>query len=72
MDGLIEGRNVHYVNEFGDHLAAIVSKVEDKAHGYCLLTIFKNTASLGSPVYSDFAFYSELKESKTWHFIERA
>jgi hypothetical protein len=79
MDGLTEGRIVHYVNDNGEHLPAIVVKVWDKENGTINLTVFSNhTTSALSLWGDDLAYartsvnYAEEPAVNTWHWIEKA
>ena len=80
MEGLIEGRIVHYVQAVTLHNAAIVAVVHDKVIGKVDLVVFDmsipiNTVTLlPEPKYIQphyFVPYSESKEPGTWHWIER-
>lgn len=87
MDGLTEGRIVHYVLPFdinrGSHRAAIVVRVwrdgEDKSlsNGLCQLNVFTDGSNDG-PIYSSGSYwatsvhFSENGEPGTWHWIERS
>lgn len=82
MDGLTEGRIVHYVMTNGEHRAAIVVKVWSKESGVSNLTVFTDwtndmKTSDGSPLQSGdmwetSVLYSEEPKPGTWHWIERA
>ncbi len=85
MEGLIEGRIVHYVAYNNRHLAAIVIGVTpDKVEGEWVtlptnrvdLALFTNmpnangVKNFGLQFHQDIG-YSENKEPGTWHWIER-
>ncbi len=83
MDGLTEGRIVHYVmnTKQGDqqHRPAIITRVWDKSFGTVNLTVFtdwendieKSSTQFGL-VWATSVRYSEDKENGTWHWIEKA
>ena len=73
MDGLIEGRIVHYVNQLGIHMAAVVTYVHSPAIGRVNLFAFlagRSTADEGCLKLS--VNYDELMAKGTWHWIEKA
>jgi hypothetical protein len=90
MEGLIEGRIVHYVlpngNSKGEHRPAIIVKVWPtmKESGTVNMLVFTDcnndvdsrdpqSASYGSGVaWATSVHYSEEKEPRTWHWIEKA
>ena len=81
MDGLTEGRVVHFVTERGDHRPAMVVKVwrdlQDRYPGYSNLQVFadgSNDGEWGKPnvVWETSVSYSEEPKPRTWHWIERA
>jgi len=83
MDGLIEGRIVHYVMESGDHRPAIVVQVMGKETGSVALTIFLaphdpepvthgNLLPVMIPLEGRYARYSPDNAPGTWHWIGRA
>lgn len=79
MDGLTEGRIVHFVMPNGDHRPAIIVRVWNKATGYVNLQVFTDGSN-------DFPFvtdgqsvqwetsieFSEEPKPRTWHWIEKA
>lgn len=72
MKGLIEGRIVHYVNQMGVHMAAIVTKVWND-QGCCNLFVFLAgiaTADEGCPKTS--INFDETMAKGTWHWVEQA
>lgn len=85
MDGLIEGRIVHFVFERelpdGDkkliHRPAIITKVWDLNNGCCNMQVFMdgyNDADLtDSPgvIWRTSILYSEEPKPYTWHWIEK-
>lgn len=85
MDGLTEGRMVHYVlphgRSQGEHRPAIVVKLcppEWNYHeGTVQLQVFTDGTNDGEQYASGMCWatsvqYSESKEPGTWHWIERA
>lgn len=81
MDGLIEGRIVHYVlpppgRNAGQHRGAMIVKVWDNL-GYVNLLVFQDGMNDGveygsGPTWVTSVHYSETKEPRTWHWIEKA
>lgn len=77
MEGLIEGRIVHFVVDdlLNIHRAAIVVNVNsrDKEKGTCDLFVFSMPQDErgGFFMYAE-AKYSETKEINTWHWVEKA
>jgi hypothetical protein len=80
MEGLIEGRIIHYVAYNGRHLAGMViglgaHLVDEPAKAD--LVIFTNMSNVngvknfGMQFHQDVQ-YSETKEPGTWHWIEKA
>lgn len=79
MDGLIEGRNIHFVAKAVDggdsnHYTALVTRVIDKNAGLIDLTMFDNRESSEAFARYWSVPYSEhpSSEGDSWHFIERA
>lgn len=80
MDGLTEGRMVHYVLQTGpsdgQHRPALVVKVWNKDTGVANLTVFpdwENDGLFGSgSFWATSVQYSEEPKPGTWHWIERA
>jgi hypothetical protein len=87
MDGLIEGRMVHFVMPSGEHRPAVVVRVwhiSDSPEGYSNLLVFVDGSndvkrSEGDPnkepvttIWETSVHYSENHEPRTWHWIERA
>lgn len=83
MDGLTEGRMVHYVLDRGpaegEHRPAIVTKVCPPEWGYedgaVQLTVFPDWSNDGfddGPCWATSIHFSETKEPGTWHWIEPA
>jgi hypothetical protein len=73
MEGLIEGRIVHYVAYNNRHLAAIVIGVSDKTIDIALFTNMANTngvKNFGLQFHQDIS-YSVDNKPGTWHWIER-
>lgn len=81
MDGLTEGRIVHFVMPNGDHRPAIVVKVWNKESGLVNLQVFTDGLN-DSPIHSDespglmWATSITPDESGqrggSWHWIEKA
>lgn len=76
MEGLTEGRNVHFVNEVGQHHAAIVAKILNRATGMVNLAVFDDN---GVAYNKTSVRYEEADPQahvalppNTWHWIERA
>lgn len=81
MDGLTEGRIVHYVLPHGpsrgEHRPAIVVKVWSKDMGTVNLQVFTDGSNDGENyaagvLWQTSIVYSEDKEPDTWHWIEPA
>lgn len=81
MEGLTEGRIVHYVlpdgPHQGEHRPAIVVKVWSKDVGTSNLQVFVDGENDGYPagtnvVWKTSITYSENPVSGTWHWIEKA
>jgi hypothetical protein len=75
MDGLIEGRIVHFVvdAEHNIHRAAIVVNVADKRQGIVDLFVFSMPSDeRGGFFMYVVALYDENKAINTWHWIEKA
>jgi len=77
MEGLTEGRIVHFVLENGQHRPAIVVKVWNKSTGYVNLQVFTDGGNDGEQ-YASGQYWatsvmpSETHEPRTWHWIEKA
>jgi len=80
MEGLVEGRMVHFVMPDGEHRAAVVVRVWrpqiPERPGYCNLSVFTDCGNDGPGNETGFRretsiIYSEAKEPNTWHWIER-
>ena len=78
MNGLIEGRIVHYVLPDGKHRPALVVNVWNKDKGECNLQVFLDDPNdrirkeeFYSPVWMGTIAYDELMSPNTWHWIER-
>lgn len=83
MDGLTEGRIVHYVMTTGEHRPAIVVKVWNKESGVVNLNVFTDwgndmKSSDGSPLKSGDIWATSVLPDEvekiigTWHWIEKA
>ena len=80
MEGLTEGRMVHFVMPDGEHRAAVIVRVwrpQTPANpGYSNLTVFTDWGNDGTGNETGLRretsiCYSEAKEPQTWHWIER-
>ena len=82
IEGIIEGRMVHYVLSNGEHRPGIIVKVWSKSSGCSNLQVFvDNTndapafippiAQVTGVYWVTSANYSEEPTPRTWHFIER-
>lgn len=73
MEGLTEGRMVHYVkgNPTGHHKAAVVTFVANQAQGIVDLHVFQQDSSFPVGLYRGIK-YSETPVPDTWHWIEKA
>jgi hypothetical protein len=76
MEGLIEGRIVHYVVESGEHRPAIVVHVFNEETGLVNLQVFTDVSNDGlaeSIIWKTSIGYSEdASITNTWHWIEEA
>lgn len=77
MDGLTEGRIVHFVMMNGTHRPAIIVQVWNKDTGVSNLQVFTDGRNDGDnqeigTVWHTSIKYSEEKEPYTWHWIEKA
>lgn len=76
MDGLTEGRMVHFVMPDGEHRPAIVVKVWSKESGVSNLTVFSDwmndQKSEGIFWATSITPDEENKLPGTWHWIEKA
>lgn len=85
MEGLIEGRIVHFVMPSKEHRPAIVVRVWGFKEGYVNLVVFvdglndvkrsendPNKNEVITTLWETSVEYSENKEPRTWHWIERA
>lgn len=76
MEGLTEGRIVHYVLSNGERRPAIVVKVWSPSMGTANLCVFMdghNDSKDGAMTrWVTSAMYSEDPKPDTWHWIERA
>lgn len=77
MEGLTEGRIVHFVLENGEHRPAIVVKVWDKSTGYVNLQVFTDGSNDGEQYasgqyWATSIFPNEDHAPRTWHWIEKA
>lgn len=81
IEGLTEGRMVHYVLpdgiRAGEHRPAVIVKVWDHGQGTSNLQVFTDGRNDGHSDMDGLTWvtsvvYSEDKTPGTWHFIERA
>lgn len=80
MEGLTEGRIVHYVPRAndqmvtgGEHRAAMIVRVWDKARGYVNLQVFCDGQNDGtSMAWVTSILHDPDGAPGTWHWIERA
>ena len=81
LDGLTEGRIVHYVLSEGprqdEHRPAIIVRVCDTTQGtgMCNLQVFNdgnNDVQPGAAHWVGSAYYDENKTPGTWHWVEKA
>lgn len=77
MEGLIEGRIVHYVAYNQRHLAAIVIGVWPDPAGKVDIALFTNLDNVNGVKNFGLQFhqgidYSDNKEPGTWHWVEKA
>lgn len=76
MDGLTEGRSVHYVAYNGRHLAAIVTGTYTAGAPTADLVVFTNMENVAGEKSGGVQFhfrvqYDEVASPGTWHWIER-
>ena len=78
MEGLTEGRIVHYVMPSGEHRPAIVVRVrnlETVTDGYVNLVVFVdgvNDVNLATTILETSVFFNNTdKPVGTWHWIEK-
>lgn len=74
MEGLNEGRIVHYVAYNGRNLAAIVIGVWDQKHGTVNLAVFSDMPNVAGLINFGLQFHREVEYSEehlpgTWHWI---
>jgi hypothetical protein len=76
MEGLTEGRSVHYVTSTGKHLAATVSEVSIRETGSVTLHVLDPagvpSSNIAPVTVLNHVPYSDKFELFTWHWIERA
>ena len=72
MEGLIEGRMVHYLNG-GKHRAAVVTHIWNKENGLVNLYVFPDGShELTTLTPTSVKFDADAHEAYTWHWIEKA
>lgn len=79
MEGLTEGRIVHFVIPGGQHRPAMVTRVWSKDTGYVTLNVFadqpNDTAWAGGKnlvCETSVNFEESGTQERTWHWIEKA
>jgi hypothetical protein len=82
MDGLTEGRIVHFVMPDGQHRPAIVVRVwrdiAEPCEGYVNLQVFTDGRNDGEQFESGISWQTSIcyddeeKKPRTWHWIEKA
>lgn len=77
MDGLTEGRNVHYVAYNGRHLAALVTGYSQDKPGHADLAVFTNMPNVNGEQSGGIQFHFNVPHNETptpgtWHWIERS
>lgn len=73
MDGLTEGRIVHFVVSPDQHRAAMVVNVQDKEKGLCDLFVFSMPQDARGGFFMSIGVqYDDKKAVDTWHWIEKA
>ncbi len=76
MEGLTEGRNVHYVAYNNRHLAALVTGYNPDKDGQADLVVFTNMPNVNGEKSGGMQFHFNVPHSEepkpgTWHWIER-
>lgn len=73
MDGLTEGRIVHFVVKPDVHRAAIIVNIQDRYSGVCDLFVFSMPQDERGGFFMHMgAWHNETKQVDTWHWIEKA
>ena len=74
MEGLTEGRIVHYVvsEKSGKHRAAIVVNIRDTQNGTCDLFVFSMPQDERGGFFMVVAKHDDGNSIDTWHWIEKA
>ncbi len=77
IEGLTEGRIVHYVTDMGKHRPAIIVQVWDRWSGCSNLQVFTDGTNDGFPADRGITWITSIEHSaqptvNTWHFIEKA
>lgn len=77
IEGLTEGRIVHYVTDTGKHRPAIIVQVWDTWSGCSNLQVFTDGTNDGFARDHGLTWITSIEHSitpnpNTWHFIERA
>lgn len=70
MQGLENGRSVHYVHGDGLHTSAVITRVHDLERGVVDLYFTSDEGSEVEGYSRKTVVYSEEPKSYTWHFIE--
>lgn len=76
MDGITEGRIVHYVAYNGRHLAAIITGYSVDKPGNCNLAVFTDMANVNGDQSGGVQFHFNVHHDETptpgrWHWPER-
>lgn len=70
LEGVVVGRNVHYVSPGGAYSLAFITRVHDKENGTVNLFVLRDDV-VRDYHYESSVNYSDDKETGTWHFIEK-
>jgi hypothetical protein len=70
MEGLQISRNVHYVDQAGNHCAAIIVKIWDKDSGMINVTAFNDWGGM-MPSTTSVKYDATGQERHSWHWPER-
>jgi hypothetical protein len=73
MEGLTEGRIVHFITDDGIHRPAVVTHVWNKQTGNVNLFIFPDGSyPLDNNTPTSISFDAESFRTYTWHWVEKA
>lgn len=70
LDGVVIGRNVHYVQSGGAVSLAFITRVHDEETGMVNLFVIRDDA-VRSYNFETSVAYSDDANAGTWHFIEK-